>query len=73
MKELEEMWGSDEDWDDVLSEFEQNAVIDRLTGWELIEFLDIPITDVLFVALDEGWINEENYKDLLEHVGFKDE
>lgn len=54
-----------------LDKFIRNVIEDRLTGWELVEFLDIDIEEVLEVALEEEWINEENVKELLEHVGFE--
>lgn len=54
-----------------LDEFVKNVIEDRLTGWELIEFLDIDIEEVLEVALEEEWINEDNIKELLEHVGYQ--
>lgn len=54
-----------------LDDFVKYVIEDRLTGWELIEFLDIDIEDVLEVALEEEWINEENLQELLEHVGYQ--
>ena len=47
------------------------AITDRLEGWELIEFLQIDIEEVLASALDNDWINEENIEDVLELVGLK--
>lgn len=55
----------------MLNEFEEQAVMDRLEGWELVEFLQIPIEDILTAAHDYGWINEENISDLLEFTGMK--
>lgn len=54
-----------------LEEFEQDAIKDRLEGWELVEFLQIPIEQVLLVALDNDWIDDENIEDLLDFVGVK--
>lgn len=55
----------------VLSEFEEKIVCDRLEGWELVEFLQIPIGDILTAAYDQDWITEENFDDLLDFVGLK--
>jgi len=55
----------------LISEFEENSIVDRLEGWELVEFLQVPITEILEAAKEYGWINEENVEDLLELVGFK--
>lgn len=55
----------------MLKDFEQEAVIDRLEGWELVEFLQVPIEQVLLSALDNDWITEENLDDLLDFVGLK--
>ena len=52
-----------------LEEFIQNAVQDRLEGWELVEFLQIPIEQVLAAALENDWIDEENLEELLEFAG----
>lgn len=55
----------------MLKDFEQEAVIDRLEGWELVEFLQVPIEQVLIAALDNDWITEENLDDLLDLVRVK--
>lgn len=55
----------------MLKNFEQEAVNDRLEGWELVEFLQVPIEQVLAAALDNDWITEENLDDLLDFVGVK--
>lgn len=55
----------------MLDEFEQEAVKDRLEGWELIEYLQVPVEQVLLAALENDWINEENVEDLLEFVGVR--
>jgi hypothetical protein len=55
----------------VLKEFEESVITDRLEGWELVEFLQVPIEDVLRAALDNDWINEDNEEDILEFVGLK--
>lgn len=52
-----------------LEEFIQNAVQDRLEGWELVEFLQIPIEQVLAAALENDWIDEENLEELLDFAG----
>jgi hypothetical protein len=54
-----------------LSEFEENAITDRLEGWELVEFLQIPVGHILLACLENDWINEDNYADVLELVGVK--
>ena len=54
-----------------LTEQELYAITDRLEGWELVEFLQIGIEEVLASALDNDWINEENVEDLLEFAGVK--
>lgn len=56
-----------------LDDFTKEVIKDRLTGWELVEFLDIDIEDVLYAALEEEWINEENLKELLQYVGLKEQ
>lgn len=55
----------------MLKDFEQEAVIDRLEGWELVEFLQVPIEQVLIAALDNDWITEDNLDDLLDLVRVK--
>lgn len=55
----------------MLDEFEQEAVKDRLEGWELIEYLQVPVEQILLAALENDWINEENVEDLLEFVGVR--
>lgn len=56
----------------MLNDFEQDTVKDVLEGWELIEFLQIDIEDVLRIALDNDWINVDNVEDLLEFIGLKE-
>lgn len=56
----------------VLEEFEQDIIKDRLEGWELVEFLQIPIEQVLLAALENDWIDEENVDDVFEFVGIKE-
>lgn len=55
----------------MLKDFEQEAVIDRLEGWELVGFLQVPIEQVLIAALDNDWITEDNLDDLLDLVRVK--
>jgi hypothetical protein len=55
----------------MLDEFEVNAIADRLEGWELVEFLQIPIESILAAAIENDWVNEENYQDLLEFTGLR--
>lgn len=50
---------------------EAEAIIDRLEGWELVEFLQVPIEDILEVAMENEWINEENIDDLLDFAGLR--
>jgi len=56
-----------------LGGFQQDTIIDRLEGWELVEFLQIPIEQVLLAALENDWIDDENVDDLLELVGFRND
>ena len=56
-----------------LYKHEMEAIIDRLEGWELVEFLQIPIEDVLAVALENDWINYENEEDFFDFVGLRKE
>lgn len=53
-----------------MDDFLKNVIKDRLTGWELVEFLDVDISEVLEAALVNEWINEDNYDELMEHVDF---
>lgn len=55
----------------MLKPFELEAIADRLEGWELVEFLQVPIESVLDTALENDWINEDNIEDFLEFVGLK--
>ena len=55
----------------MLKEFEKDALMDRLEGWELVDFLQVPVEQVLLAALENDWINEENRDDLLDFVGLK--
>jgi hypothetical protein len=52
-----------------LEEFLQEAIKDRLEGWELVECLQLPIEDILLAALDNDWINEDNVEEVLDFVG----
>ena len=54
-----------------LEEFTQDVIEDRLEGWELVEFLQIPIDQILLAALENDWINEDNLDDVREFVGLK--
>jgi hypothetical protein len=55
----------------VLEDFILDTIRDRLEGWELVDFLQIPIEEVLNAAIDLDWINEDNIEDLLDLVGLK--
>lgn len=55
----------------ILTEEESFAITDRLEGWELMEFLQISIEDMLASALENDWINEDNVEDVLEFVGIR--
>lgn len=57
----------------VLEEFEEKVIEDRLEGWELVEFLQIPIDQILLAAYQNDWITEDNIDELLELVGLKNE
>lgn len=52
-----------------LDEFEQNVITDRLEGWELVEYLQVPIEAILEAALENDWITPENVAEVLEFVG----
>lgn len=54
-----------------MEEFDQDAIRDRLEGWELVEFLQIPVETILNAALEFDWINEENVWDVLELAGLR--
>ena len=54
-----------------LKEYEKDALVDRLEGWELVDFLQVPIEQVLLAALENDWIDEDNIEDLLEFIGVK--
>lgn len=56
----------------MLSKFQQDALCDRLEGWELAEFLQVPIEELLRAALDNDWINPDNVEDLLDFVNLKE-
>ena len=55
----------------MLNEYQKDAIIDRLEGFELVDFLQVPIEAVLLAALENDWINPQNYDDLMEYVGLK--
>ena len=55
----------------MLTQCEQEAINDRLEGFELVDFLQVPIEAVLLAALENDWINPQNYDDLMEYVGLK--
>ena len=50
---------------------EEQAIKDRLEGWELVEFLQVPIEKVLEAAIENDWIDEDNLADLLDFVGLR--
>jgi len=54
-----------------LDRFTQDVIEDRLEGWELVEFLQIPIDQILLAALENDWIDEDNLDDVREFVGLK--
>jgi hypothetical protein len=55
----------------MLTQYEQEAITDRLEGWELVEFLQVSIEQILLAALDNDWINEDNLDDLLDFIGLR--
>jgi hypothetical protein len=57
----------------VLGEFEQTTITDRLEGWELVEFLQVPIEQILLAALESDWINEDNVEDVLDWIGIRND
>lgn len=54
-----------------LTELEENVIRDRLEGWELVEFLQVPVDLVLQAALENDWIDEENIEDVKEFIGLR--
>jgi hypothetical protein len=54
-----------------LDDFVQDAIGDRLEGWELVEFLQVPIESIVLAALENDWINDENVDDVLELIGLR--
>lgn len=50
---------------------EEQAIKDRLEGWELVDFLQVPIEKVLEAAIENDWINEGNLGDLLDFIGLR--
>lgn len=50
---------------------EEQAIKDRLEGWELVDFLQVPIEKVLEAAIENDWIDEENLADLLDFIGLR--
>lgn len=55
----------------ILSDSEQDSILDALEGWELVEFLQVPIEDILEIAIENEWINDETVEDVLELAGVK--
>ncbi len=54
-----------------LIEQHKNEIIDRFEGWELIEFLQIDVEDVLDAIKEFGWVDYDNVDDLLDFIGVK--
>lgn len=52
----------------MLDEPELGILQDRLEGWELIEFLGVPMDELLRVAIENDWINDDNVHSLLDLV-----
>lgn len=50
---------------------EEQAIRDRLEGWELVDFLQVPIEKVLEAAIENDWIDEENLADLLDFIDLR--
>lgn len=50
---------------------EEQAIKDRLEGWELVDFLQVPIEKVLEAAIENDWIDEDNLADLLDFIGLR--
>lgn len=50
---------------------EEQAIKDRLEGWELVEFLQVPIEKVIEAAIENDWIDEDNLADLLDFIGLR--
>ena len=56
----------------MLNELEVRVAEDRLEGWEIVEFLQIPAEDILRAAIENDWITPDNLDDFLEYIGLKD-
>lgn len=61
-KSVNEMWGES------LNNTVKDALADRLEAWELVDFLDIPIEDVLSAFEDKI---VENLEEVLDFAGIK--
>ena len=47
------------------------AITDRLEGWELVDFLQVPIEEIILSGLENDWINNDNIEDILELIGME--
>ena len=47
------------------------AITDRLEGWELVDFLQVPIEEIILSSLENDWINNDNIEDILELIGME--
>ena len=52
-----------------LDDEEWMAISDRLEGWELVEFLQVSITDILIAATEYDWLDNEKLEEVLELIG----
>ena len=55
--------------EDKLDDLTREALENRFEGWELVEFLDIPV-EVVIAAFEDTIV--ENIEDLRDFVGIKD-
>ena len=57
----------------MLTRFQIQAIVSRFEGWELAEYLQVSAEDLLYAAIENAWINEDNIEDLFEFVNLKEE
>lgn len=55
----------------MLKDYEFQVAEDRLEGWEIVEFLQVPAEDILRAAIENDWITPDNVEDFLDYIGLK--
>jgi hypothetical protein len=53
----------------ILTAFDIDAIESRFDGWELVEFLQVPIDQIIQAALENEWINDDNISELRDFAG----